>query len=183
MKGPVEIEGTGSFPTAGACDTATEWNLRYSFAGGLTMEYRGVQLPSNDDQGYARSRPFNDEYGPTQSHGTLFVGTEGWVRVDRAGIRTHPESLVETRFTSADTRLLRSDHHVRNFLEAVRSRERTVCPVDEAAESDIYCHLGEIAIRLDRKVTWNTERENLEHDREATQLMNGNALRSPWKLT
>lgn len=182
MTGPVRMQGKGNIPSEGACNTATTWDVHFEFNGGLTMHFRGVPLPSNTTEGYALSKPYQDRYGQTVSHGTAFEGTEGWVCVDRNGIRTHPAELTSEKWGPGDVRLTASDHHVRNLLENVRRRAATVCPIEEAVVSDSYCQISDIAIRLQRPLTWDPQRESFPDDSEANERLRVRSMRSPWSL-
>ena len=44
------------------------------------------------------------------------------------------------------------------------------------------CHLGNIAMRLGRKIPWDPEKETCPNDPEATQMLR-RPYREPWKLT
>lgn len=41
------------------------------------------------------------------------------------------------------------------FLSIIRGEETELCPLDEAIISDTISHLADIAIRTERKVTWD----------------------------
>jgi hypothetical protein len=117
---------------------------------------------------------FNDwraKYGPLVDHGTAFEGTEGWVLVDRTQIRTRPETLVETRWGAGDVQLPRSANHVRNFLDAVKSRQPAICPIEDAVQADILCHLSDLATRFNRPLRWDPRREQFVDDAEANQRL------------
>lgn len=184
--GPIEVEGRGTFYAEGACDTATVWDVDMKFASGVTMKYVGVP------NGHNRGEPTNDRWPQEQewrgryrridSHGTAFEGTEGWVHVDRSGINLQPENLIDVREEDLKTQLLRSGDHVRNFLDSVRSRKETVCPIDESVRSDSLCHLSEIAIRLNRKVRWDPAKERFLEDDEANLRVRPHKMREPWQV-
>ena len=184
--GPIEVEGRGTFHSEGACDTATVWNLDFKFAGGLTMKFVGV--PNGGNQGLATCDPWpqQDEwkrrYRRITSHGTAFEGADGWVHVDRDGINLQPENLIDEKPDAFKVQLTRSPDHVRNFLDCVKSRAATVCPIDEAVRSDALCHLGEAAMRLNRKVTWDPKKERFVDDEAANLRLSARQLRAPWRL-
>lgn len=179
MDGPLTIEGPGVFPLQGACNTSVAWNVRFEFANRVTMHYRGtrngaepIALNSFED--------WTKKYGPLVDHGTAFEGTDGWVLVDRTQIRTSPEKLIEEKFGDQDVRLPRSANHVRNFLDSTKSREPAICPIEDAVQADILCHLSDIATRVKRKVTWDPEAERFLDDREANQRLRTRVQRSKW---
>lgn len=149
LAGPLEIEGKGVWPTEGVCDTAMNWNVTLKYAGGVTMNFTGSPFPEE----------WRKRYGRTGSHGTAFEGTEGWVHVDRSGINAYPKKLLDTKFGPNEIHLYNSSNHVRNLLDCVKSRAKTVCPIDEAVQGDIICHISDIAIRLEQKLKWDPKKE------------------------
>jgi predicted dehydrogenase len=182
MTGRLTVEGRGIFPDAGACNTAIAWDVLFTSADGVRVTFRGTP------NGYDAINELNDlrswerKYGRIADHGTAFEGTEGWVLVDRTRIRTHPEMLVEDRPGPRDVALPRSSNHVRNFLDAVRNRGATICPIDEAFQADVLCHLSDLATRLDRPLTWDTAREKFVKDSDANARLALRPSRKPWKL-
>ena len=108
-------------------------------------------------------------------------GAEGFVHVHRGLVNSYPESLVTSKFGPHDVRLYESQNHVRNLLDCVRSRAKTVCPVDEAFRSEMLCQVSEIAIRLKRKLNWDPKTERFIGDDAANEML-CRPMRSPWKL-
>ena len=113
--------------------------------------------------------------------GILFKGTEGWVFVNRSKLDAHPKSLLRLEFGANAIRLPESSSHHRNFLDAIRTGKTTVCPIDTAVRSNTICQLDDIAIRLNRKLRWNPEKEEFVNDDEANRLL-ARSMRSPWHL-
>jgi hypothetical protein len=73
-----------------------------------------------------------------------------------------------------------SDHH-QNFLDCVKSRQPTVTPAETAHHSAIPGHLGLISMLSGRKLKWDSSKERIIGDEEASKLM-GRAYRAPWTL-
>ena len=187
MEGTVTVEGRGNFRTAeGICDTATIWEVDYQFASGLTLKFVGV--PNGGNRDAATSEPFlhGDEwkqrYRRITSHGTAFEGTEGWAHVDRSGINLQPEKLIDLNPDEGKVQLTRSSGHVRNFLDCIKSRAETVCPIEAAVKGDALCHIGDIAIRLGRKVTFDLKKEQFINDDAANHRLKARPMRKPWHL-
>jgi hypothetical protein len=178
--GPLKIDGRGIFPEQGACNTSIAWDVQFQAADGVTLNYRGTR------NNYDQINPMNDlsswdkKYGRIVDHGTAFEGTDGWVLVDRTQIRTSPESLVEEK--NFAIRLPRSSNHVGNFLDSIRSRNPSICPVEDAVQADILCHLSDIATRENRPLTWNPEKEAFIKDGDANRRLELRPRRKPWKL-
>lgn len=178
MKGLMAVEGKAIIPAEGACNTAVAWDAHFEFSSGVQMQFRGT--PNNYDQVNELNdmRPWQEKYGQIPDHGTAFEGTEGWVVVYRGGIRTNPARLVEEPLPAGSIRLPESANHVRNFLESIRSRAKTICPVEDAVQADVLCHLSDIATRVGRKIVWDPARERFVKDAEANRRL---AKRTPRK--
>ena len=160
LSGPIEAEGTGVFPKEGFCDCAVKWNVVLRYANGVTLDYA--------DEGRNR-------------HGITFEGAEGWVHVARGFIDADPKGLLQSTFGPGEVHLYRSGNHVGNFLDCVKTRAETVCPIDVAVRSDMICHLSDIAMRLERKLRWNPQSERFENDEEANRMLT-RAMRHPWRV-
>jgi predicted dehydrogenase len=180
--GPIQLEGRAIFPGEGACDTAIAWEVNFRFHDGVQLNFRGTRNGYDQINEMNDLTPFEARYGKLADHGTAFEGTEGWVLVHRGSLRTQPEALIEL---PPDPELFarRSTNHVRNFLDCVKSRERTVCPVEEAVQADLLCQLSDIATRLERKLTFDPVKEKFLKDNEANRRLALRPMRSPWRLT
>jgi predicted dehydrogenase len=176
MQGIVKLEGTGVIPEEGACNTATAWDVKFRFANGVTMRFRGTRNGAEPSKLNDLSE-WKKKYGRITGHGTAFNGSDGWVLVDRGQIRTWPENLVETQFGPGAIRLPRSSNHARNFLDAVKSRRSAISPIEDAVQADILCHLSNIAVRLGRKLKWNGGREQFLNDDTANQCLKPRSAR------
>jgi len=186
LSGPVEVEGRGTFHAEGACDTATAWNVDMKFGSGVTLRFEGT--PNWPDAAtprcdfWAHEAEWKQRYRRISDHGTAFEGTEGWVHVDRSGINLQPENLIDLKEESFKVQLTKSPDHARNFLDCVKSRAETVCPIDESVHSDSLCHISDIAIRMNRKVVWDPKKERFIGDEGANLRLLGRNMREPWHL-
>jgi hypothetical protein len=153
---PVEYEGTGKFG-AGLFDAPYDWDIHGKFANGVDFHF----TPGGD---LAR-----------------ITGDKGRVHISRGGLRTEPESLLQEKSGPNEIRLYESRNHIGNFLDCVRSRRRTVAPVEVAVMSDTITQLSMIAILTGRKIRWDPEREAIQNDPGASQLLT-RAMRPPWHL-
>jgi len=170
LAGPIEIEGTGIFPNEGLCDTATYWNVKLNYTNGVTMNFVSNPPP----------KEWSSRYTKIIDHGTAFEGTEGWVHVNRSEMNVSDESIKLSE-SSNDIKLYESINHARNFLDCVKSRAKPICPVEEAHQADIVCHISDIAIRVKRKLKWDMRKEMFIGDDSANRMLS-RAMRSPWSL-
>jgi len=69
-----------------------------------------------------------------------------------------------------------TDGHFANFIEAVRQRDKTILngPVETAHLSSGLAHLGNIAYKLDRVLTFNPKSESFVNDAEADKMLRRN---------
>jgi predicted dehydrogenase len=69
--------------------------------------------------------------------------------------------------------------HWRNFLDAIRTRGRPVADIEEGHISTASCILGNLALQLNRTLTWDRQRQRVENDDEANRLLR-RPYRRPW---
>ncbi|MGB2820959.1 MAG: Gfo/Idh/MocA family oxidoreductase, partial [Phycisphaerae bacterium] len=172
LAGPLEIAGSGTFPTVGACDTATDWQIAIRYATGACVDFRSQPAPAE----------WQRRYGKVEAHGTAFEGTEGWVHVDRSRVNAHPKALLKSAIAPDEARLPGSTDHAGNFLDCVKGRGETICPMDAAMDVDVLCQLCAIAIRLGRRLKWDDRNERFIDDEDANRMLAARAMRSPWRL-
>jgi len=163
--GPVAVEGTGVFPGDGLYDAATHYRFTCTYADGRVLE-----VASND-----RLR-----------QGVRFIGEDGWVHVTRAGLTTQPADLVRDEIRAGEIHLARprGDHrqgHRRDWLDCIRHGGEPITPVEVGHRSITIAHLGNIAMRLGRRVRWDPETQEILDDPGAAGLM-GRNMRSPWTV-
>ena len=181
--GPVEIEGKGEFPERSApWNTATTYRAELTYHNGIKMIIGGGQ---KDIQG-----------------GTRWIGTDGWVKVNRGSFDcSNPafKKMVKGRDREGNV-VERSSHqeladdlrkvqlpksptgHWGNFVECIRSRGRTIAPVNTAHHSAIPGHLTLIAMMTGRKIKWDPEKQLIVGDEAASKLLT-REYRGPWKLS
>jgi len=187
LGGSVVVEGRANYRLAdGICDTATIWDVDYTFASGVTLKFVGVPNGQNMDKPTGDSSLYQDEwkqrYGQTANHGTAFECADGWVHVDRANLNLQQEEMNRISEDSFHTKLIQSKNQARNFLDCVKSRAETVSPIDAAVTGDALCHIADIACRLSRKLTFDFKHERFLNDDEANQRLKARPMRKPWHL-
>jgi hypothetical protein len=116
--------------------------------------------------------------------GTKWIGTEGWVWVDRSGFDASNQDWIKHDSLPEALRkvkLYESAEHRRNFLDSVKSRKPTITPVQTAHHSLIPGHLGLISMLVGRKLEWDVANETILNDPEAGALLS-RPYRAPYKL-
>ena len=80
-----------------------------------------------------------------------------------------------------DVRVYRSNSHSANFLECIRTRQRTIGHAEAAHRAMSVMLLGGIAERLKRPLKWDPKRERFVGDAEADRMLSV-TMRPPWRL-
>lgn len=71
------------------------------------------------------------------------------------------------------------DLHVKNFLECIRTRQRPISDVEDAHRVATACHLANISLRTGRKIRWDSKKEEILGDKEASAMLE-RPYRKPW---
>ncbi|HOE12687.1 MAG TPA: Gfo/Idh/MocA family oxidoreductase [bacterium] len=160
-------------------ETPDTLTVTYEFdspQGPFILEYQNRDCNSNPISGYG--------------YGIIFYGTDGTLFLDRGGYELVPETrkrdrnekpVDRTQPEKSDT----SDQHfphVKNFLECMRTRKRTISDVEITHRSTSTPHLGNISLHVGHKIEWDGENEKIIGDREASKLLKPK-YRKPWKIS
>ncbi len=170
--GPSEVEGFGEFPPHDAVwNTATKYTVNCLYKKEVTRYAGDVKMTIAGGSG---AIPM----------GTKWIGTDGWVWVDRSGFDA--SNLEWCKWTSVPENLRKvplivSTEHRRNFLDSVKSRKPTITPVEVAHHSIIPGHLGLISMLVGRKLHWDVAKEEILNDPQATEMLS-RPYRAPYKL-
>lgn len=165
--GPLEVSATAEFPPKDAIwNTATRFRVTCKYPNQIEVVIAGGH---RDIRG-----------------GTKWIGQLGWVWVDRGGFETsHPEWKKEIRLREKkgdlEVALDESPGHQRQFLDSVKSRKRTLTPVEVAHRSQTPGHLGYIASVVGRTLKWDAARQEILGDPEAAKMLS-KVMRAPWHL-
>ncbi len=157
---PFEVECQAVYRKEGFTDNSDTWSAVLTYAGGLKMIYK------DDSQ---------------MKTGTRFVGDQGWVHIDRAGIWAEPESLLKVKLKPNEVRLTESTHHQDDFLGCVRSRKDPVSDVDAAYQASSLGVLTDIAGRLGQKLKWDPKQEQFVGNEKANAMLK-RPMHNGWKL-
>lgn len=157
------VMGLKGTPTAISCsggkfffDDVQEWPdtmmINYEYPGQLmTYEMRIWSRPKLN--GITEGAAIHGE------NGMLLVHNSGWRAYDRNG-----------KIVKQDGGGDNSTQHIRNFLEAMKSRKRESLnqEIAQGHESSVLCHAGNIAWRTGKKLKLDPEKETFD-DKQANQ--------------
>ncbi len=156
--GPIEVEGKARY-NANKWYEVPEWtHLVYKYANGVVVHC-----------------------GQDFKMGATFEGEKGTLHVNRGKLEASDPDLLKQKFTDQDTRLYVSSNHHNNWLDCIRTGKLPICDVEIGHRSATVCHLGNLAVRTGRKITWDPAREEVVGDSEAAKMVS-RPYRAPWKL-
>lgn len=165
--GPLEVSATADFPSKDdVWNTATKYRIECKYPNDVELVIAGG-------------------YHEIQS-GAKWIGPNGWVRVTRGTIEASDKQWIRDiqdreKKGNLDIQLYKSPGHQREFLDCVKSRKRTLTPVEIAHRSQTPGHLGYIASVVGRKLSWDATGEVIVGDPEASKLLT-KKMRAPWHI-
>lgn len=160
---PTTIEGTAVYNPDGWYETPDTTSIRYTYANGVVMTCQQKLDTKSSDQG------------------TEFVGDKGSLFVYRGGIVANPPELLKDIEVPKIVNSHANARHVNNFLDCVKSREKPVADIAIGHSSATVCHLGNIAIRSGKKITWDPKTESIVGDTDGAKWLSKD-YRTPYKL-
>jgi predicted dehydrogenase len=173
--GPVSVEGKALVqPIPGGYTAASQYQLKFVYEDGI--EHLCTTTSANGWAGAVLGQPRPGE----KYHGVQFEGEEGWIYVSRGGtIEASAPELLSVPLPAGAKRLYASDDHMGNFFDCVKSRKAPICEAEIGHRSASVCHLGAIALRLGRRLSWDPHTEAFKDDIEATKLL-AREMRKPY---
>jgi predicted dehydrogenase len=162
---PVEITGNANYPTPqDGYNVAVDFDVTYRYENGVTMTVA--------DHG---------------RNGILFTGDAGRIFVNRGTISGRPvEELASNPLRREDFGLYDFDNlyrperagkldaivnHMGNFFDCIQHQRSPISDVESQHRSATTCHLGNISMRLGRKLTWDPVAEQFPGDAAANDLL------------
>jgi predicted dehydrogenase len=172
--GPVEIWGKAEFPTRGLWNVHGKFLTHARYANGMTMDISG-DFPN----------------------GIKWVGTKGWLFVTRDEMTTPtvgggPSVKIEPLMASDpkilgsvigpdEIHLATSPEHHGNWLESIRTRQQPLAPIEIGHRACSTCLLHHIAMKTNRRLHWDPERERFNGD-DAANAMLSRPQRDPYSF-
>jgi len=169
---PIRYEGTGSVPKKGIYRTLERWDMMCDYESGVKLHLMDSRT----------AKTALSSYLPKWRHGdgVFFHGTEGWIG-NYGGFAASNNKIWKTKFKSNDERLMVSPEHNRNFIDCVKSRKETICPVEMGIRCDTICHMTNVAARTGRVIKWDPKKEQIIGDSEASKMIT-RPYRKEWKI-
>jgi predicted dehydrogenase len=111
--------------------------------------------------------------------GCTFIGEKGTIYVNRGKLTATPEEVLQ--FSGGSVKLDVSNNHHSNWLDCIKTRQTPIADVAIGHRSATVCHIGNIALRLGRSLTWDPVAQTFPTDKEAASMLQ-REYRKPWVL-
>jgi predicted dehydrogenase len=118
---------------------------------------------------------------PLGSCPVRFEGETGWVEAGDSGKLVLSSPALLAGQSVEEIGGYPATFHVRDFLDCVKTRSQPKGHAEAACQAHIACHAANIALFLDRKVTYDHATNAFVGDEPANRLRS-EALREPWRL-
>lgn len=162
---PETVEGKATYPAVtDGYNVPIDFHATYRYPGGVIMTV--------SDEG---------------RNGILLTGTRGRIFVNRGTIEGTPvEKLTHQPLSREEFNVYAHDNltrpqragkldaiinHMGNFFDCVESRAMPISDAESQHRSASTCHLGNIAMRLNRPLKWDALRETFPEDNGARSLL------------
>jgi predicted dehydrogenase len=180
------------------------WPKRVSSAGGILVDKASkANIPDTqsavfdygDLQCNWNQRSWGAAPDPNYPWGATFYGDKGTLKVSvmsydfipDKGTPVHKDVTYELeQFPEDKTEKDLEKHvapavraHMQNFLAAIDARSKPVADIEQAHISTASCILGNLAMKLNRTLTWDAEHQRVVGDEEANRLLQ-RPYRGPW---
>lgn len=158
--GPLEVEGTGTFPVDALSNTATTFDLTYRYNDDVIMSVKS---------------------GGT---GIRFIGKDGWVGNEswRSNLEASSPDILDAVYDDVSNKMYPrplGEHAA--FIEGIKSEKMPYYSPTDIHRLSTAMHIGNIAMLLERKLKWDPVREEFTDDSEAN-AMRSRPMRAPWSL-
>ena len=172
---PVEVKGTGTIPSSGLFNTITNWDTEITYPNGTKLYFMDKETKKSP----ARNFPKIDAVRRFGNFMSMYMGTEGWIAIDRGAFAFSSDDLRRKARQLAGKRLPESRQHGHNFIDGVLARQNPVSNLQSAVRSDITNHMCDIAIRTGETLGWDQVKERVIGSSNALGMMRRDR-RAPW---
>jgi len=151
LDGPVSIDAQViTPPLPDGYTTPSEFTSTLMWANGVKQT---VKTTTDDGPGGTAINPDG------QRNGIRFVGTDGWIWVNRSELDASSKDLLTTPLPDNAIRLEVSKNHVANFFDSLTTRKDPIASIEIAHRSACIGHLITIALRTGLKLEWDPVKE------------------------
>ncbi|MEC8397084.1 MAG: Gfo/Idh/MocA family oxidoreductase [Bacteroidota bacterium] len=165
LVGPSSVQAIADFPKSGLWNVHGDFMVKHEYDNGITVITSG---------GYP--------------NGVRYEGSQGWIFVSRGAyvasssdpveqekskkaLDASDPKILESKIGPNETHLYKIDDQHGNWLDCIQSRKDPISPVDMGHMACVVCLISHIAMKIPRKLHWNSKTEKFINDDEANALL------------
>ena len=165
MVGPISVQAIADFPKSGLWNVHGDFMVKHEYDNGISVLTSG---------GYP--------------NGIRYEGSEGWIFVSRGAyvasssdpiakekskkaLDASDPKILESKIGPNETHLYKIDDQHGNWLDCIQSRKDPISPVDMGHMACVVCLISHIAMKIPRKLHWNSRAERFINDDQANALL------------
>ena len=165
MVGPLSVQSIADFPKSGLWNVHGDFMVKHEYDNGIIVLTSG---------GYP--------------NGIKYEGSEGWIFVSRGAyvasssdpvakekskkaLDASDPKILESKIGPNETHLYKIDDQHGNWLDCIQSRKDPISPVDMGHMACVVCLISHIAMKIPRKLHWNSKAERFINDDQANALL------------
>jgi len=165
-----------------------QWGLGMDQSGPMTIDGTKTKLPEIPNGYNTPKEPIIDyTYADdiqlqivSGDEFVVFEGDKGRIKVNRGRVTGKPiEDQDADKGLQDEVNAMMAElypngkpgNHMGNFFECVKSRKQPISDAVSQHRSVSACHLGNISVRLQRKLEWDAEQEIFVGDEEANKML------------
>ncbi len=165
MVGPLSVQAIADFPKSGLWNVHGDFMVKHEYNNGISVLTSG---------GYP--------------NGVRYEGSEGWIFVSRGAyvasssdpvaiekskkaLDASDPKILESKIGPNETHLYKIDDQHGNWLDCIQSRKDPISPVDMGHMACVVCLISHIAMKIPRKLHWNSKAERFINDDQANALL------------
>jgi len=159
-------------PIPGGYTAISDYEVKFTYPNGVIFNVKTTP----DDSPFGA--PIKKD---GQRNGIRFEGTDGWIWVNRDGMKAHDMEIFRAPLPDDAVRLYVSNDHRANFFDCIKTRKDPICDVEVGHRSATVCHLGAISLRTGKKLQWDPDKEFFtgDHAEEANSHV-AREMRKPY---
>ena len=159
IEGRYTCQGEGAFwAPGGLYNNVNSWDLNYTFKQGIEMRFFSTDV--------AKAKELLTYRRDYEGNGTTFYGSKGWISISRQSAQSSMPEIDKKLNASIKGYIGMGEV----FVDIVKGKTGEICPISDAIISDSISHVGNMAVRTNRKITWDTESGKAIGDEEANSL-------------
>ena len=165
LVGPSSVQAIADFPKSGLWNVHGDFMVKHEYENGITVLTSG---------GYP--------------NGVKYEGSEGWIFVSRGtyvasssdpvalekskkALDASDPKILDSKIGSNETHLYKIDDQHGNWIDCIESRKAPISPVNIGHMACVVCLISHIAMKIPRKLEWDSKIEKFINDNEANALL------------